>query len=633
MIWQWPWALLCGLSIPLLVILYWLRRRLRHRRVPSLLLWAQQRPRMSAGRRWQRWHSSRLFWLELALLMLLTLAAAGPRWLGEAQEPLYIILDDSLSMQAGGTDSPRNLAAAALMELLEDEPRRPVHWLLAGRRVRLLSARDGDPDPNPAVDLPEDWLEQRWRCLAPTADLVKGIAQAVELGGPTAHILVLTDHSPPDSVDTSQVRWWAMGVPRSNVALVGAGRRTDGGVDHLLLEVSNFSSQPVSTRLQVAWGAPVTARRPGDDGGPLAGQQQPAMTAAPPVQLQLAAGESRRQRWQVPIGSLVEAKLPDDALAADNRVVLLGEVQPAVKVALELVEGARRDLLAKALVSNDLAELVSPSSPEVDLRIQVGRAEITGSGGDSADSAGADSAGAWHLWLAPSTDDAQPYTGPFIVDPHHPLSDGLSLDGVIWGAAPDLRVADLSPSEQPVISAGDVPLLIDHGRGSGGRQLSLRWQGEMSNLQATPNWPVLWWNILAACAADRPGLEPINGRLGMPFHWRSAASATPLATLRSPGGLRREVAPGMVESDGLELGVHTLEWGEQRQAFAVNFAVNALNSEESDLRQAASARLGTWRPQRLAAPVQHRLWPYLLLLVLLLSSLHLVWSRPGTAAL
>lgn len=637
MILQWPWALLCGVSVPLLLMLYWLRRRLRHRRVPSLLMWSQQRPRMTAGRRWQRWHSSRLFWLELALLMLLALAAAGPRWLGNAQEPLYVVLDDSLSMRAGGDDSPRARAAAALSAWLEDDPRRSVHWLLAGRRVQLLAAEPRDS--HRAEVPPAEWLRGRWKCLAPSAELAKGIAQALELGGPAAHILVLTDHLPPESVDTSRIRWWSFGMPRPNVGIVAAGRRNDGDLDHVMLEVRNASSQPVRTGLQLRWGVAASAEV----------SHGPGMTAAPVVELELAAGESRRQRWQVPRGSAVDVTLPDDALAADNRVVLLGESRPRVKVALEMEPGQRRDLLSRTLHSTALAELVPTSSPEVDLYIRVGDArrevaaaasagawhrdsrhrDSTSSGDSGTASARSErrSKSAWHLWMSPSSVTAQPFVGPFIVDHHHPLSEGLALDGVVWGAAPSLRVADLPPSDRPVISAGDVPLLIDHGRASGERHLLLRWQWKLSNLQRTPNWPALWWNLLAACAEDRPGVEPINGRLGMPFEWH-APSSQEQAVLRSPGGGRREVAPGIVESDGLELGVHTLEWDGERQAFAVN----ALNVEESDLRRAAAGRLGSWRPQRLATPMQHRLEPYLLLVALLLSMLHLVWSWAGDGA-
>lgn len=610
----WPWALLCAVSLPLLVLLYWLRQRVQRRRVPSLLLWAQQRPEMSAGRRWRRWQRSRLFWLELLILALLALAAAGPGWQEADRQPLVIVLDDSLSMRAGQEASPRALGEEALRQLLQDDGPRPRIWLLAGRRVRRLTMPKGGPR-GPSTGA----LEERWKCLAPQADLATAIAQAVELGGAGAHVLVLTDRTPPDNLDTSRLRWWAFGEPRPNVALVGAGRRRDGAVDHLLLEVANLSPQPVSPQLKVAW-------RPADlAAGDLPGE--PSQPTVSSLQLDLAPGEHQRHRLRLPRGSLVEASLPADALQEDNHVVLLPEERPTVTVALDLPPGPRRQLLERALAAGGLARLLPADHPEADLHIAMGPRPPTAPGNGTE---ARETAAGWHLWLSPSTEAAQPYVGPFILDHSHPLSEGLALEGTVWGADPALRMADLSPSDRPVISAGEVPLLIDHGDG----QLSLRWQPELSNLQRTVNWPVLWWNLLAACSRQRPGLEPINGRLGLPFTWRLAAGeAGQSATLQSPEGTRREVPAGTLESDDLGLGLHLLRWGgrqggEHRQSFVVN----ALTAAESDLRQGASLRLGAWPRAAGSATTWRSLVPYLLLLALLLCALHLAWTRPAGGA-
>ena len=52
--------------------------------------------------------------------------------------------------------------------------------------------------------------------------------------------------------------------------------------------------------------------------------------------------------------------------------------------------------------------------------------------------------------------DAEAYRGPFVLDRTHPLTDGLSLRGVIWGAG---KTENLDGN--PVIMAGNIVLVSD----------------------------------------------------------------------------------------------------------------------------------------------------------------------------
>ena len=55
-----------------------------------------------------------------------------------------------------------------------------------------------------------------------------------------------------------------------------------------------------------------------------------------------------------------------------------------------------------------------------------------------------------------SEKDATAYSGPFVLDRAHPLTEGLSLRGAIWGAGKSSAL-----DGGPVVMAGNVPLLAD----------------------------------------------------------------------------------------------------------------------------------------------------------------------------
>src|ERR671933_168356 len=101
-----PLALLGLLSLPALAAIYWLRNRHRRLVVSSLMLWLDPREAREGGTRIRRPQTPLLFFLELLVLLLLVLAAAGPHvHTAEGTRPLVVVLDDSFSMLAGGDDS------------------------------------------------------------------------------------------------------------------------------------------------------------------------------------------------------------------------------------------------------------------------------------------------------------------------------------------------------------------------------------------------------------------------------------------------------------------------------------------------------------------------------------------------
>ncbi len=192
-------AALFGLvSIPLLAVIYLFHRRPQTRQVSSLMLWAALRRPASAGRKREFLRLPLTFWLEALALLLLVLAAAGPmlpRITGT--RPLIVILDDSLSMQAGAQQRARESVARLAGDF------DPIRYVLAGATPQLAR------------------LDQWTWCNAPSADIDAALAFATQLAGPNALVMVVTDHAPPHSAG-SRVQWRAFGEPAKNA---GSSRR------------------------------------------------------------------------------------------------------------------------------------------------------------------------------------------------------------------------------------------------------------------------------------------------------------------------------------------------------------------------------------------------------------------------
>ncbi len=107
MTFAWPWAFLGLLALPALAAIYWLRQRARRRPVSSLLLWREAPQSRASGRRFERFEASRLFLLELLILTLLVVAAAGPRLPSRpAPRPAVLALDGPFALPGGGRCSP-----------------------------------------------------------------------------------------------------------------------------------------------------------------------------------------------------------------------------------------------------------------------------------------------------------------------------------------------------------------------------------------------------------------------------------------------------------------------------------------------------------------------------------------------
>ena len=567
-----PLALFGFLTVPALVAIYWLRSRHKRRTVSSLMFWVDQRRTTEGGLIVDRLQTPILFFLELLALILITLAAAGP--LVRAGSPtthLVIVLDNSFSMLAGGENSPRSKGQKAIVSELNSDLYSSIHMVLAGEKPQLVGEAIAGQDPGS--------LLANWRCFSPRANIDDAAAFAFTLAGDRGRVLVVTDHPPQSEITESRLVWRAFGNAQPNFAFVTATRTHRDNEDRCLLEVTNLSGSHATTRLVVDYD------RAGESNRPAA------------YDLDLGPRQTYRALLRLPSGSgVLRARLNDDPLSVDNEIILLPHPENPVRVKLAISSENLRSLVEKAVTAGKAAEIVD-NAP--DLLVTDGRETM------------ADSPVTWVLHVS-NDSNAESFAGPFVVKRNHPLTEGLSLGGVIWGAA---RSSEQAGS--PVVTAGNVGLLMDVMRAGGAHDLRMRFRPEMSTLQDTPNWPVLFWNLIDWRLSNKPGIRETNLRLGSEVRIIAPPGATAV-TVRSPNAAAQTVpvSEGSVNIGANEPGVHQVKAGTD----SYEFAVNALGPEESDLTLSASGKWGDWPIS--PGELEHRSvsWLFLLMALLVLAA-------------
>jgi hypothetical protein len=578
-----PVALIGLATLPALVAIYILRNRSRIQPVSSLLLWAHPRVAPDGGTRIEKFRPSLLFWLEFLALLSLVLAAAAPFVpTSSGARPLVVVLDDSFSMQAGSPDSPRKRAAEALLEELRQRPRGSVRLILAGDRAQLLG--DG---AHRASEV--EAILDNWSCQAPTARIDLALSLAFELGGELASVIVLSDHAPPPTSppEPGKVRWWAFGTPRPNWAFVNASRSAGPRGDRILLEIANLANEPRSTTLRIEAGSPLhELQRSG---------------------LQLDSRETRRLVLELPEGpaapSIVKASIDDDDLPFDNSVMLVSASSRLVRYENRLAEGKLRSVVERAVRATGGA---SPTDIRPHLLFLDGEAPPP------------DGDDAWVVRLVVEP-QAEAFTGPFVLDRSHPLTEGLSLAGVVWGGGKSTM------SGAPVIMAGNVALITDFEL-AGKHEIRLRLRQDLSTLTESPAWPALIWNLVRWRSTQLPGFDRTNIRLGEESTW-NLSSPEERAELRGPAG-----DLSTIQAHGRRIairpdrpGIYSLRAGEQ----TAELAVNPLNRDESDLTQCLSGRWGDERDETTLQLEYRDLMWLPVLIALAIATLHL-WFVAGS---
>ena len=585
-----PLGFLSLFAIAGLAAIYLLHTRSRRYPVSSLMLWVNQQQTRQGGLRVERLQTPLLFLLELLAIILLALAVAAPIIrTTQGTIPLMVVLDDSFSMLAGVDETPKSRAIAALKEELAPPrfnlfARRSyaVRYVLAGTEPQVLN------EEARTVDEAIDRLEA-WKCLSPSADLGAAISLAAELGGQKTLILVLTDEPPPQILGEDRMRWWAFGIPHSNMAFVNAARTATDSGERCLLEITNLSPYASRTELVV------------EVEGAAA---QESISTLHRSTLEIDPRATRRIFLNLPPKTpTLQARISDDVLAVDNEVVLFPQHRKPVLVDVRIQEPRFRSLIEHALASTDRVVLAK-TGPELLFLDETAVAD--------------DSTEAWSVRVI-SEPESSAYLGPFVINLTHPLTEGLSLGGVVWGAGAKEQFLGT-----PIVTAGNVPLLTDTERVTGVHEIRLRLRPDLSTLQNSPNWPILMWNLLQWRASQTPGLERVNLRLGEVAVLKTKLGTTSVEVVSPDGEMAiQAVLDRTINLKTDAVGIYEIRAGANKYAFSSN----ALYQAESDLTDKVTGRWGDWGEETLRWwGYQSFAWFFLLLAIGILT-LHLFFVK------
>jgi hypothetical protein len=429
--------------------------------------------------------------------------------------------------------------------------------------------------------------------------LEAAIARANELAGPADDILVLTDRAPASTENfRAGLRWLALGKPQPNTAITVAERSPSEpvGSETLLVEISRFASSaetepPPPARLRIA---------PLDGGEPIFDKQ-----------VTLDANGRTRQWLDLPPRTpdlLIE--LPDDALACDNRAVLLHSQPAVLPVAVRIEDAALRGLVERAL------EATGRTTPNILAPSMVFTTKLRPAGAQREAAA----AEPWQFVLVPPQ-APRVVRGPYLSDQGHPLLEGVALDDLA------LTTGTNSLPGRVLLYSGEQPLLTFDQPPRGVTSIHLLCAGGGEQLFRSPAWPALIWNAVQACSETQPGPMARNLRAGATARFTTPRGATE-ARFATPRGELTIPARGSVSTlTPRDPGQYRMLLGEGREE---PFAVNFISPTESDLRELIS---GEWGRVTDAANLQrtHRAYAWLaaLLALALLVWHHALLGRPS----
>jgi len=583
-----PWAIFTLVSVPVVVGIYLFRTRTRRRVVSGLFLWSDQTQSRQGGRRIETIQFPLLLLLELLILTLLTLAAAGPHILwNTAGRPTVIILDDSYSMQAkvrqsdGTMRTVKELATEELERFLTRENGYPIQFILAGTSASLMSGfAKNATEARHALE--------NWQCNSPTASVDAAISLAARTAISGAKILVLTDHAPTEELAIGKIRWHSFGEPLANLAIVHASRVYQADKDRILVEIANLSGK--AERVQLSLFDTKNNRM-------LQRIDQP-IDARETLSFRFSLdGDTANEPANFPI----ELRLADDALAMDNTFTLLPPIHRPVRVAISGVPNETRLSLQKAIETSGLAQIVVD---EPDL-------SFTGRGDN--DEVVSQSRLTWTVRVFSERNESsiQSFVGPFVVDRGNRLTTGLSLDGVVWAASASAPMGGL-----PIISVGNVPLLTEQILRGGARELRLQVNERLSTLTLSPDWPILIWNILRTRGEHLHGIPANNIRLGSEAVFIAASNDKSLEIKDPSGTVHRQPVRGLrMTIPASCCGVYEVK----AESGTYFFSVGTLSSGESNLQSMQSGIFGGWLDEEtIRADYRNFIWLFLLISLVLL---------------
>ncbi len=569
-----PMALILLLSVPLLVLLYFLKLKRPQVRVASTLLWQKVIEDIRVNSPFQKLRRSLLLLLQLLALLAIIFALARPTFdvQDQTRNSLIVLLDTSASMSArseDGADS-RLEEAKAVVETLIKQLRRDEELMIITFNARADMAAGFTTNKR---QLRETLAAvQATECpthLVSALALARSVAAARE----NPRILVISDGAcePLEHVEMPfDVEFLAVGSEAPNVAIAGLDIRRamhDPSKVEMFVSVQNFSETPFTGNMQVQLNGNVLDSKFVEVGG--------EETLSQIFEATLREG-----------GELVVSLDVDDALAADNKA---WRIIPQPKQRRVLLVGEDLYFLERALrVSPGIAvNAIRPGEygpHQLDGVSAVIWSRVSAPGIAPCDNVYFDCVPDVEALVLGDVINA-----PNIVDwdTSHALTRFLDFSNLVLS---DAKQLDLPPDADVVLRGARTPLIAVTGHAQGALCI-VGFDPLRSNWPLLVSFPLFLNNVFNHFDDLRTRKMRSNVQTGRPLTatWDSGRPSVIL-----PGGERRamEGVPGRYSFAQTDLsGIYTLDSGEdERETAAV--AVNLFDRNESRLAVAETLTVG-----------------------------------------
>ena len=599
-----PWGLLGLLAIPLILFIHLFQRRFPRLDVGGLHLWISPEQVKTAGVRRDRIPITRSLILELLIAALLACLLAQPKLANLSGTTHWVfVLDDSASMLAESTDgvSFREKAIQEIEARVDDSGRGArVTLVLTGPRPTMLAG--------PAVD----WKTARQALSEWTPQKTKHQFQAAwdmaaAMTVSSGKLAFLTDSVSDSLLVPGKMEVVSVGSVLPNLAFETARWSIDPASlqANLYLRIRNFGDSAADTFIIGSVNNQEIFRQ----------------------QVELPASQSRPFSVPIPGGIKsvnVSLESSADRLATDSRLVL---IEPGLR-SLKYKNLLPPDHSAYSSIGrlvNSMVNVVEASSLE--------EADLVFSPLDQLNSV-TESIKSNHVWqvsIGPASldsatlEDATNTSGPFLVDRRNPILEGVALQGTIWSGIQSVPVG-----MSPMISVGPK-ILFGENESANHRRFLFNIDFQRSNFADSPDFPILFSNLIQQCRNTKPGLRRWNYQLNEIVAFQldpKLINTERTSPLRMVHQANETVLPRLaaVELPPLtQTGVYEIF---DQQALLARFAANFFDGEESDLSKLKTAVVAP-RISSNAVTVETELSPWIWILLIGLGLALAIWNWIG----
>ncbi len=382
-------AIVGGIAVPLLLLLYFLKLRRQERKVSSTLLWKKAVQDLQVNAPFQKLRRNLLLLLQLIVLAALLFAIADPvaRFMRRPEKNIVLLLDRSASMKAreSGDASRMEAARRAALNFVNDLPRESRAMVIAfsdkpeiacsftddkrrlARSIERIEPADGPSRIGEALQL----------AVAYSSNLidVPGVAAPEAAQAEAADLELFSDGRIADAqeqfVTRGKMRFYRIGAAVDNVGIVAFDIRREidrPGVLSVFARIQNFGPAPVTTDVslsldgklltgtgavqEVALGPAESSRKgtsaPGGGAGDAAASPEEGLPDARNVIFEMGHEQA----------GTIEVKIHrDDALMVDNRVVAPIDPPRELRVLLVTDRGPVEYYVTRAIRSFDIQQV------------------------------------------------------------------------------------------------------------------------------------------------------------------------------------------------------------------------------------------------------------------------------------